>query len=327
MGSKGFPLHFKGCTFHRVIKGFMIQGGDFTNHDGTGGESIYGEKFEDEAFDEKHTSKGTLSMANSGPNTNGSQFFITVAPTAHLDGKHVVFGRVEAGYGVVRRVELQPSESDKPLQPVVVADCGELAAGEDSGVVEEDGTEDTLPQCPEDVPEDLAAIEMAEFEGMLNKIKDSGNKHFKEQKLDEAVYKYSKCLYYIEYLRSLTASEDGTPPPRAALLEAEDAALRTFEAPCRLNRALCYIKQGQPHRAVDDCSKVLESEPSNAKALYRRGRAHHTSKQLTQARADLTAAAALLPKDAAVAQELRAVLEKIKEGKAKERAAYAKMFS
>merc|ERR1712012_1387741 len=105
VGNAGKPLHFKGCTFHRIIKNFMIQGGDFTNGNGTGGESIYGEKFEDENFERKHDVPGLLSMANAGPGTNGSQFFITTVPTPHLDGKHVVFGKVVAGMDIVRDIE------------------------------------------------------------------------------------------------------------------------------------------------------------------------------------------------------------------------------
>ncbi|EKX52312.1 cyclophilin type peptidyl-prolyl cis-trans isomerase [Guillardia theta CCMP2712] len=104
-GASGKPLHFKGCKFHRIISGFMAQGGDFTRGDGTGGESIYGAKFPDENFVSKHDRPGLLSMANSGPNTNGSQFFITFQPTPHLNGKHVVFGRVIAGMEVVREME------------------------------------------------------------------------------------------------------------------------------------------------------------------------------------------------------------------------------
>jgi len=126
VGKSGKALHFKQSKFHRIIPGFMLQGGDFTRGDGTGGESIYGVKFNDENFDMKHTEKGMLSMANSGRHTNGSQFFITVAPTPWLDGKHVVFGRVVDGMNVITAVEEYGTNQGRPSGVVVIEECGEV---------------------------------------------------------------------------------------------------------------------------------------------------------------------------------------------------------
>ena len=126
MGKSGKPLHYKGSFFHRVIPGFMAQGGDFTKGNGEGGESIYGEKFADENFIYSHDEPGTLSMANSGRDTNGSQFFISTGLTDHLNNKHVVFGKVLEGMNVVRKIERLGSPGGATSGFIQIKDCGEL---------------------------------------------------------------------------------------------------------------------------------------------------------------------------------------------------------
>lgn len=124
----GVPLGYKNSIFHRVVKGFMIQGGDFVRHNGTGRISIYGDSFDDESFARKHTEAGLLSMANSGPNSNGCQFFITCAPCDWLDGKHVVFGRVVDGMPIVQAIEnvTVTAPSNRPKVDCRIIECGQL---------------------------------------------------------------------------------------------------------------------------------------------------------------------------------------------------------
>jgi len=178
----------------------MCQGGDFTNGNGTGGESIYGEKFDDENFQLKHTTAMLLSMANAGPGTNGSQFFITTAPTAHLDGRHVIFGKVLKGQDVVRAMEALETTSDKPNKDVVIVDCGELAEGQDDGV-KDDG--DPLPAYPAD-----SGINFQDCNKILefaDNIRQSGNKYFEAKDYRTALKKYQKAIRYVDE----TENDDG----------------------------------------------------------------------------------------------------------------------
>lgn len=128
--ARGKPFHFKGSLLHRMIPGLMVQGGDFENANGTGGESIYGRRFPDEGFRDKHTRRGLLAMANDGPNTNGSNFFVTFAAAEHLDRKHVIFGEVVSGAEFLDELEQMPTNDEcRPLTDCVITACGECGPG------------------------------------------------------------------------------------------------------------------------------------------------------------------------------------------------------
>ncbi|CAG8461826.1 7598_t:CDS:2 [Funneliformis mosseae] len=318
IGASGKPLHYKGCTFHRVIKDFMIQGGDFTRGDGTGGESIYGDKFDDESFDVKHDEPFLLSMANAGANTNGSQFFITTAKATHLDDKHVVFGRVLAGKTVVRAIEHLPTGSnDKPTKTVTIADCGELKEGESDGIpAPTDG--DSFEDWPEDELGPLTAEKLTEI---AQTVKNIGNDYFKKGDQINASKKYAKAIRYLNEKPVFEEDEKD--------LEKIFYSLRIT---CYLNKAACALKLRDWKAAFEDTTIVLKmspehlSEKDKAKALYRRGSAEAGMNEEEAAIKDLQKALDFNPQDAAIMKELAIVKQKVQAREKAQKKQFAKMF-
>jgi len=307
----GKPLHFKGCPFHRVIKHFMIQGGDFSAQNGTGGQSIYGAKFEDESFLHKHDRPGLLSMANAGPGTNGSQFFITTVPTPHLDGKHVVFGEVIKGMNVVRTIESTATNSDnRPLEECVISNCGVLNPGEDDGIPPpQDG--DIWADWTEDQPDITTLGQKLE---VASKVRAIGNEYFKNRDYTNAVRKYEKALRYI-----------GEETPQ--MTDEEKAKCDESRLPCRLNKAACLLQLKKFSQAIEECNEALEIAPNDTKALFRKAQGEAAIKEFDLAKASLSKAIQLEPDNQTLRLELNKVIKQHKEYKEKQAKAFQGLFS
>jgi len=335
----GKKLHYKGSIFHRIIEDFMIQGGDFTNFDGTGGVSIYGNKFEDESFELKHDQPFLLSMANAGPGTNGSQFFITTVPTPHLDNKHVVFGKVLKGVDIVKELEHIPKDGEKPSKECRIEDCGELAPGEDDGTSMDDGTGDVLPRTPAE--SELTMDKFDELLAAIEGVKAIGNAQFKEGNHKLALAKYTKAVKYIDHFMkeadvSFSSEDDDDEdksddaPAKGGLTDveiAENGKLEKLKVPCLLNSAACKLKTNDSSGAVADLTQVLLLDDVNTKALYRRAQAYIQMKDFEEANDDLKAALKISPSDKAVQKEMNNVKNLVAAKKKRDKEVYSKLFS
>ncbi|KAJ9561112.1 hypothetical protein OSB04_006272 [Centaurea solstitialis] len=295
----GLPLHYKGVCFHRLIKGFMIEGGDISAGDGTGGESIYGPTFEDENFEMKHERKGILAMSNSGPNTNGSQFRITTTRTPHLDGKHVVFGKIVKGMGVLKSIEhVATGDNDCPTLDVMIADCGEIKEGEDDGVGNFFKDGDVYPDWPADL--DNSSSELSWWLDAVDSIRASGNEAFKKQDHKMALRKYKKAVRYLD----VCWEKEGIDDERSISLGKKKAQIFT-------NSAACKLKLGDAKGALFDTEFALRDGENNAKAWFRQGQAHMALTEVDAAIESFKKAKELEPNDAAIKRELNAALKKV----------------
>lgn len=302
----------------------MIQGGDFTAFNGTGGESIYGEKFPDENFDLKHDRPFLLSMANSGPGTNGSQFFVTTVPTPHLDNKHVVFGEVLNGKSIIRKIENMPTQSDKPTTDVTVVDCGELFG--DDWANADKRVQDATGDPYEDFPEDHQGEELTAPLALkiASELKGFGNTAFKKGELNLGLEKYQKGL---RYLNEFPEPADSDPKELGEQMKALRFTLHS-------NSSLLANKLQQYQQAQSWASFALQvaeaakaKDADLAKVYFRRALARVGLKEEEGALNDLQEATKLAPTDVGITNEIAKVKKAIKDRDAKDKAAARKFFS
>ncbi|CAH0561257.1 unnamed protein product [Brassicogethes aeneus] len=278
----GKPMHYKGTKFHRVVPQFLAQAGDVTEISGQGGESIYGQTFDDENFKISHNTEGMVGMANNGPNTNSSQFYITTVPCSHLDGRNVAFGRVVKGLNIVIEMGDIARNNETPTEDITITDCGEYEPGEPFNIEECDETEDKYPPWPNDW--DVPGSEEKTVLDAIEKIKNSGSHFFYKSNFTDSERKYKKALRYIDWY----------------LLESDGKSncdLEKTKLTLLLNLATVKQKMRKYKEVVQLCSQVIESHPGNGKAYYRRAQARLGSKDYDKALDDLNTAITLHPND------------------------------
>ncbi|XP_071726176.1 peptidyl-prolyl cis-trans isomerase CYP40-like isoform X2 [Rutidosis leptorrhynchoides] len=283
--------------------------------DGSGGESVYGLRFEDENFEMKHERKGMLSMVNSGPNTNGSQFLITTTRTPHLDGKNVVFGKVVKGMGVVKSIEhVATDDNDCPVQDVVIADCGEIKEGEDDGIGNFFKDGDLFPDWPADL--DNGPSQLTWWLDAVDSIRASGNEAFKKQDHKMALRKYKKAVRYLDVCWEKEGVDDDT-----------SISLGKRKAQIFTNSAACKLKLGDAKGALIDIEFALRDGQNNAKAWFRQGQAHMALNDVDAALESFKKAKELEPNEAGIIRELKAAQKKVADRLEREKKAYSKFFS
>ncbi|XP_058055501.1 peptidyl-prolyl cis-trans isomerase D [Anopheles bellator] len=315
----GTRLHYKGSKFHRVKSLFMSQGGDIVHFNGTSGESIYGDTFEDENFTLLHED-GAVSMANLGkPHTNNSQFFITSGECPHLNGTNVVVGYVIRGGGIVGEMERNSTEDGDPTVAIVIENSGQIVHGSDWGIDDGDDPHDRLPPFPEDWDKFYDLFTVEEMLQYLNAIRNVGNRYFREEQAVPANRRYKKAERYYNYFSNQLNKQSRRDPEHRTRLE-------QFHLLNCLNQAAVRLRLKEFTNVVHACSAALAIDPENAKALYRRGLAQNELRNYELALEDLGQALQRLPDDRLIQSEYDRTRKSIHEYTQQQRKALSKLF-